>query len=191
MGSAAPAGTGWRNSFDAFSHVTLRTTSGGHVVEPGVRERLRVGPGGVGVRVVALEADVVDADVVAQRERRADVDRAEPEVAAQRVDRRDVGIVPAVRADRGVVEHVVDAVDQHRHPADAALGERDLDVREAGRDARPQPVGRGDRARSPGTGSCTARAARPASAPRSTTTSRCAGTRPSRSPRTRAGTGSQ
>ena len=29
------------------------------------------------------------------------------------------------RADGRVVEHVVDAVDQHRHPADAAFGERD------------------------------------------------------------------
>src|SRR5579862_8684107 len=58
------------------------------------RTQLGVGPGGVGVRVVALEADVVDADVFAQRHRRRDVDRAEPEVAAQRVGGREAGVVP-------------------------------------------------------------------------------------------------
>ena len=48
------------------------------------------------------------------------------------------------RTDRRVIEHVLDPVDEHRHPADAAFGERDLDVREPGRHLRPQPVGRGD-----------------------------------------------
>src|ERR1044072_2244249 len=57
---------------------------GGREVAQAVgRAQWRVGPRGVGVRVVALETDVADADVLAQRHRRRDVDRAEPEVAAQ------------------------------------------------------------------------------------------------------------
>ena len=48
---------------------------------------LGVGPGAVAVRVVGLEADVLDADDVPGRDRRRVVDRAEPEVAAQDVAR--------------------------------------------------------------------------------------------------------
>ena len=74
---------------------------------------------------------------------------------------------PAFGADRGVVEHVVDAVDEHRHPADAALARtRCSDLGKRAGMPRPQPVGRGDDARSPGTATCTARAAHPASGPR-------------------------
>ena len=93
-------------------------------------------------------------------------------------------------ADAGVVHHVVEPVDEHRHPADPALGERHLQPREAQRDAGPQPVGRRRASRARGTASCTARAALPASGPRSSSSpTRCAGTPPSRSPRTRRGSG--
>ena len=120
--------------------------------EPSAARGLRVGPRGVGVRVVALDTDVVDADVVAQRDRRAGCRscRTRSCGAARRSAR--CRVVPAVRADRGVVEHVVDAVDQHRHPADAALGERDLDARGSGSGCAPTASRRRRRSRSPGTG---------------------------------------
>ena len=41
-----------------------------------------------------------------------------------------------------VALHVAQPVEQHRHPADAAFGERDLDAWEPHRHAREQPVGR-------------------------------------------------
>ena len=53
------------------------------------QERLGVGPRGVGVGVVALHHDVVDADAVAHLQRGRVVDGAEPEVALHRLRRRD------------------------------------------------------------------------------------------------------
>ena len=69
---------------------------------------------------------------------------------------------------RRVVDDVVEPVEEQRHPADAALRHRDLEAGEAHRHLGPQPVGGGGHARSPGTASRRARAARPVSSPRST-----------------------
>ena len=55
----------------------------GKVPERLLEHGLGVGPGRVGVGVVALHHDVVDADAVAQLDDRRVVDGAEPEVAAQ------------------------------------------------------------------------------------------------------------
>jgi hypothetical protein len=38
--------------------------------------------------------------------------------------------------DPGVRHHVIEAIEQHRDPADAAFGQRDVETRETKRDAR-------------------------------------------------------
>ena len=66
-----------------------------------------------------------------------------PEVPAQHLAREQVaGPGVALRARGGVLEHVVRAVHQHRHPADAAFGQRDVEAGETERHAGPQPFAR-------------------------------------------------
>src|SRR5579871_406845 len=69
----------------------------GHAREAVGEQLLGVGPGRVGVGVVDLDHDVVDADPLTRAERRGVVDHAEPEVALHRLRWRDVA-VPRPRA---------------------------------------------------------------------------------------------
>src|SRR5579883_2837931 len=77
---------------------------GGHLVgrqaveAPG-EELLGVGPARVGVRVVALHHDVVDADPIADPQRGRVVDAAEPEVALHGLAWRDVAVPRTGAAD--------------------------------------------------------------------------------------------
>jgi polysaccharide biosynthesis transport protein len=59
----------------------------GQAGEVVLEQRLRIGPARVGVRVVALDDEVVDADAVPGRPRRLVVESAEPEVALQHLGR--------------------------------------------------------------------------------------------------------
>src|ERR1700722_1092334 len=83
---------------------------------------LGVGPRAVTVGVVGLEHDVVDPDAVAGVDGRGVIDRAEPEVALEHIGGADV---PAQAVPRPVND-VVEAVEEHGHPSDAALGHGDL-----------------------------------------------------------------
>ena len=138
-------GSGWRKS--------AAGVAAGHGAQLVVGERapglgqhaLGVGPRRVGVGVVALHHDVVDADDVALRHGGRVVDGAEPEVAPQHLARQQVGRPGvALGARRRVPEHVVGPVHQHGHPADAALGQGDVQSGEAQRHARPQPLAGGE-----------------------------------------------
>ncbi len=130
---ARRSGSGWRKSAAAFSLQSLRRSAGGQVAPRLLDHGLGVGPGAVAVGVVDLHHDVVDPDGVAGVDRRRVVDGAEPEAAAQHVGR---ALVPA-HAVAGAVDEVVEPVEQHGHPADAALGHRHL----AGRgSARSSPA---------------------------------------------------
>ena len=103
-----------------------------------------------------------------------------------------VAVAPRVgHARRRVLHHVVEAVEEHRHPADPALGERHVQLGEAQRDARPQPVGRREHARAPGRAWCSARAATPATSAARSSPTRCGCRRRCRSPRTARRNGSQ
>ena len=114
----------------------------GEIAEPVVEQELDVGPSGVGVGVVALDHDVVDADAVTKRERRRVVDGAEPEVALQHLARAQVDTTPHRAPPSRVVDDVVEPVEEQRHPSDAALRHRDLELGEAHRHLGPNPVGR-------------------------------------------------
>src|SRR5215207_880556 len=112
---------------------------GGEPDELLAQELLRVGPGAVLVRVVGLEADVLEADPVPLLEAGAVLDGTEPEVALQHLGGGQVDAVP--RAVHVLVAlHVVEPIEQTRDPADAALGEADAEVGEAHREARVEPV---------------------------------------------------
>ena len=78
-------GAGWRNSSTAFCQQIRRCASTGELCEVLFEHVLRVGPRGIGVRVVGFHEDVLDADHVGRPEPRRLVERAEPEVAAQQV----------------------------------------------------------------------------------------------------------
>ena len=103
----------------------------------------RVGPEAVGVRVVALPGDDVDADLVAQLQRRRVGDVAGQRVLAEHVARQLVAEVAAQPLLVGVVP--VAAVEVERDPADAALGERELQVGELAQRRTPQQVLRAHR----------------------------------------------
>src|SRR5688572_6138755 len=68
----------------------LADVVGREVADLLVQDLLAVGPRAVLVRVVRLEQHVVDADAVAMVESGRIVDRAEPEVAAEDLARREV-----------------------------------------------------------------------------------------------------
>ena len=67
----------------------LRDFVAGQLAQRSARELLGVGPRRVGVRVVAFEHDVVDADAVANFDCGRIIDGAEPEVAAEDLGRQD------------------------------------------------------------------------------------------------------
>src|SRR5205807_8993970 len=90
----------------------------GDVTPEALDHGLGIGPGAVSVGKIDLHHDVVDSDGVAGVDGRRVVDGAEPEVAAQHVGRANV---PG-QAGPGAVDDGVEAVDEHGHPADAALG---------------------------------------------------------------------
>ena len=90
-----------------------------------VEQGLGVGPGRVGVRVVGLDQDVVDADAVALLETGRVVDRAEPEVALQHLGAASARCRVHVPYISWYLQHVVEAVEQPGHPADAALRQAD------------------------------------------------------------------
>ena len=104
---------------------------------------LRVGPRRVRVGIVALQHDVVGTQPVAHRERRRQIDGAEPEVPSHGVDRGEVRISPRAVARGGVGHHPLEPVHQHRRPPEATFGERNVELREPQRNLRPQPVCRG------------------------------------------------
>ena len=137
----AATGTGWSNSFDAFSHVSLRMSSAGKWPIWRCEQLVGVGPGAVLVRVVGLEQHVVDADEVALLETGRIVDRAEPEVALHDLAGRELDALPRA-VDRLVAGHVVEPVEQAGDPAEPAFGQADLQVGEAHRDLRVEPVDR-------------------------------------------------
>ena len=102
---------------------------------------LGVGPRRVGVRVVALDEDALGADGVEGAERGRVVDRAEPEVTPQHLAREQVALPgPALGAGCGMGEDEVGAVGEHGDPAETALVEGDVQLREADGDARPEPI---------------------------------------------------
>ena len=80
------------------------------------------------MRVVALEHDVVDADAVPLVDAGVVGDEAAEDVLAEQLRRPDVGV--AARVVAVALPRVVDALEQPRHPADAALGQGDLQARE-------------------------------------------------------------
>ena len=83
------------------------------------------------------------ADAVALLERRRVVDGAEPEVALHHLARREVDALPGA-VHLLVAADVVEPVEQAGHPAEPALGQADLQVGEAHRDLRVQPVDGGE-----------------------------------------------
>ena len=122
-----------------LSSAILRASSSGTSASIFSRTiRLRR-PVGVGVRVVALEHDVVDADAVPHVDAGVVGDEAAEDVLAEQVRRPDVGVAAGVVAV--ALPRVVDALEQPRHPADAALGERDLQARELVEHRREQQLG--------------------------------------------------
>ena len=94
------------------------------------------------MRVVALPRDHVEADVVDQLEAGRVVDEARDDVLVEDLARELVAEV-LVRPRLVVLVGEVDAVEEVRDPADAALGERELQVGELAEDLRPDEVGRG------------------------------------------------
>ena len=106
--------------------------------EPLGRER----PRRVRVRVVALPHDVVQVEELAVRDAEPVVDEAREHVLVEDLARQPAA---EVLAGPGVVAAVavVDALEEVRDPADAALRQRDLEVRELPEDRRPDEVGRG------------------------------------------------
>ena len=127
----------------AFSQVILWISSSraARVLEllPGELGRLR--PRRVGVGVVALPGDDVDADAVAQQQAGRVGDVAGEDVLAEHLGRQLAAEVVAVVQPGLVLEVAVDAVEVEGDPADAALGQRDLEVGElraaSGRTAGP------------------------------------------------------
>ena len=98
-----------------------------------------LGPGGVRVRVVGLDADDVGADQVEQADARSILDEAGEEVLAEHLGGQspaEAGAGPAVV----VLVDVVGTLEQVRDPADRALGQREADVRELMDDTGPQQV---------------------------------------------------
>ena len=112
----------------------------GHAVEL-LGERLGgVRPRRVGVRVVDLPRDRVDADLVAQLDADAVLHEARDDVLAEHVARElpaEVLSGPTVLLLVGAV----DALEEIRHPPDAALGEADLQAGVAAQEVRPDDVG--------------------------------------------------
>jgi hypothetical protein len=87
----------------------------------------RRGPRRVGVRVVELPRDVVDADDVTQLYAHRVDDEAGEEVLAEHLARPFSAEVLA-RPRRVHVVGAVEALEEVRDPSGAALGERELDV---------------------------------------------------------------
>ncbi len=99
---------------------------------------LRVRPRGVGVGVVALPHDPVDADVMAGLDAHALADEADPDVATEDVGRTHVVDTRPVAV---TLPGAVGPLEGERHPADAALRHGELDRREAARDLTHDQVG--------------------------------------------------
>ena len=130
----------------------------GQVAEPLAGQVDRVGPGGVRVRVVALEHHVVLADDVEQPEAGLVLDeRAEHVVLEQladvgvEVERRLAHLLAPVvrgvhvdveprRPEALLVDDLLGPLEEVRDPADRALGQGDLEVREALEVPAEQPV---------------------------------------------------
>src|SRR3954452_5181323 len=94
---------------------------------------LRVGPRAVLMGIVRLQQDVIDPDAVALLEAGDVVDGAEPAVALHHLARRELDASPRPE-DPLVATDVVEAVEETRHPTDAALRQAQLQVGEAQRD---------------------------------------------------------
>ena len=142
---SSTSGSRWRKRRPALPPATARSSSSGRAPHVAASTLLGVGPGRIGVRVVALHHDVVDADDVALCDGRRVVNGAEPEVAPQHLTRQEVrGPGGALAAGRRMTQDVIGPVHQHRDPADPTLGERHLEIREAKRHAGPQPFARSE-----------------------------------------------
>src|SRR5262245_47461261 len=115
---------------------------GGDVPPELLDDGLGLGPGAVAVGIVGLHHDVLDADAVARVDRRRVVDRAEPEVALQRLSRAVVGPEAAVDVARAV-DDVVEPVEEHRDPADATFAHGDVEAGGAVGPSGPEVLGAG------------------------------------------------
>src|SRR5580700_9890309 len=119
----------------------------GLVGDPGLLELApgelgRPRPRRVGMGVVALPRDVVDADPIAQQQARGVGEVAGEDVVAEGLRRElaaEVAVQPLL-----VVEVAVDAVEVEGDPADPALGQRDLELGETAQRGAEQEVLRGD-----------------------------------------------
>src|SRR4051794_4723437 len=94
------------------------------------------------MRVVALPADRVDADEVADADADGVVDEAGDDVVAEDLAGQPVAEV-LTRPRPVVLVHVVDAFEEVRDPANAALGESELDGGELPQHGREEEVGGG------------------------------------------------
>ena len=89
------------------------------------------------MRIVRLEHDVLDANAMTSHDRRWIIDCAEPEIPFEYIG----GTRIPTKSVATSINDVVEPIKQHRHPADAALGHRDLQVRVLQRITGPQPFG--------------------------------------------------
>src|SRR3954468_8245841 len=101
---------------------------------------LAVGPGGVGVRVVDLEADVVGSQLAEAVQPVLVVGEAAEDAAlvvgGRRLGHHRLGVGPRLVH----LPHAVGPLERVRHPADLALGVRELELGELDHLPREQPV---------------------------------------------------
>src|ERR1700722_13745334 len=128
-GSPAPGASGAREVED-FTGIELDDPVRlvvGHVGQRRGDPLAAVGPVAVRVRVVDLDADAVDADLVAVLDAELVLDVTAPEVLLEQVAR------PGLEVDRLVVAvaspDLIHALPDVGEPADAALGEHELEAR--------------------------------------------------------------
>ena len=138
------SGHGCRSSWSmrmALPRTILRTASSSRPANISVAICEGVGPRRVGVRVVGLEGDVVDADLV---------ERREPVPVAEEAAEHLAVVVGARRFEDGVLHagpgpvllpHVVGPFEHVRQPPDLALAVGEAQVRELLELAAEQPVG--------------------------------------------------
>ena len=126
----------------AFSWVILFTSASGHAVEVLHRHLRGLGPGGVGVGVVALPGDVVDVHVLGPaRHPEGVVDEAGDDPLAEHLTGQHVAeVLTGPRLVVGV--DVVDPLQEVRDPADAALRQRQPQVGELPQHGREEEVRR-------------------------------------------------
>ena len=136
------SGSGWRNSSAALRWVIRAASSADSFGDVARDDLLRVGPRRVGVRVVALDEDALGPDRVQRAERatgrRSSRTRSCAAAPRSAAGRSSTPRPPGPNAECARTKSARSA--EHRRPAEAALVEGDVQLREAHRDARPQPI---------------------------------------------------